>query len=155
MIIYDLVCEFEHEFEGWFKTSDDLKAQQANGLLQCPFCDSPNVIKKLSAVKLTKKSNQASSTRSSQQGFISSDDTTNVDFQHVQELLTHVNDFIDENFQDVGDKFAETADSMHSGDKEPVNIKGTATQKELQELTDSGIDVLAIPPKPISKKKLN
>jgi len=155
MVIYDLVCEFEHEFEGWFKDSEELLTQQGNGLLQCPFCGSVNVIKKPTAAKLTKKSNTQTSLNDNQQSLITSDDSTSSDFQHVQQMLAHVHEFIDENFQDVGNKFAKQASDMHSGEQEPVNIKGTASRKELQELVDSGVDVLPVPPKPIDKKKLN
>jgi hypothetical protein len=45
MIIYDLVCDFNHSFEGWFKNADDMQVQQANGLLTCPVCDSDQVSK--------------------------------------------------------------------------------------------------------------
>ena len=60
MVIYDLVCDARHEFEGWFKNAEDLVSQQDKGLLSCPLCDSLEVIKKAAAPKLTRKSNSTS-----------------------------------------------------------------------------------------------
>ena len=62
MVIYDLCCEFEHEFEGWFKNNDEFIEQQRSGLLTCPYCDSGVVHKKLSAPKVARKSNTVSQT---------------------------------------------------------------------------------------------
>ena len=35
MIRYDLICEFDHEFEGWFSSSADYDEQEKSGLLCC------------------------------------------------------------------------------------------------------------------------
>ncbi len=43
MIKYQLVCDQNHEFEGWFQGSDAFNEQAANGLIRCPFCDSDRV----------------------------------------------------------------------------------------------------------------
>lgn len=77
------------------------------------------------------------------------------DFEYVQKLLHHVHDYIDENFVDVGNKFAEEAVSIHKGEKEAENIRGTANREQLTELANEGIQTLPIPPRPVEKKKLN
>ena len=43
MIKYQLVCDQNHEFEGWFQGSEAYDEQAANGLLRCPLCDSVQV----------------------------------------------------------------------------------------------------------------
>jgi hypothetical protein len=42
-------------------------------------------------------------------------------------MLTKVHEFIDSNFEDVGNKFADEALRMHRGEKELNNIRGTAS----------------------------
>jgi len=43
MIKYQLICDQNHEFEGWFQGSAAYDEQAANGLLRCPLCDSDQV----------------------------------------------------------------------------------------------------------------
>ena len=43
MIKYQLICDQNHEFEGWFQGSAAYDDQAANGLLRCPLCDSDQV----------------------------------------------------------------------------------------------------------------
>ena len=43
MIKYQLICDQNHEFEGWFQGSAAFDEQAANGLLCCPLCDSDQV----------------------------------------------------------------------------------------------------------------
>lgn len=45
MIRYALTCDHDHEFEGWFGSSDDYDDQQARGLVECPVCASKQVRK--------------------------------------------------------------------------------------------------------------
>ena len=68
-------------------------------------------------------------------------------------MLGKVHDYIDQNFENVGNRFTEEAISIHEGEKDPANIRGTANKEQLQELTEQGIDVVPLPPKPIDPKK--
>ena len=43
MIKYQLICDQNHEFEGWFQGSSAFDEQAANGLLRCPLCDSDQI----------------------------------------------------------------------------------------------------------------
>jgi len=167
MVIYDLVCEFDHSFEGWFKDSDELASQQTSGLLSCPFCNSANIVKKLTAPKVGRKSNSLSTTQNQQTSVAHQElvvgDQPNSElsneqakkFAHLQSMLGKVHDYIDANFQDVGNRFAEEAISIHRGDKEPANIKGVASPEQIEEMADEGVQAVALPPKPIDNKKLN
>ena len=49
MIKYQLICEKEHEFEGWFQSSDTFVEQCVAGILSCPFCETVNVRRALVA----------------------------------------------------------------------------------------------------------
>lgn len=43
MKVYNLACDLEHHFEGWFASEDDFLSQQVSGRLCCPVCDSAHV----------------------------------------------------------------------------------------------------------------
>lgn len=154
MVIYDLQCVNQHEFEGWFKNKDDLASQQASGLLTCPICDSSEIKQKVTAAKVGRKSNSSQAA----QPALSSAATAQQDpetYQKLQTMLGHVHDYIDGNFVDVGNKFADEALKIHNGEKDPENIRGTASKAELKELAKEGVSALPLPPKPVNKDKLN
>ena len=49
MIRFALICEHEHEFEGWFRSNDDFDTQKKRGFVDCPSCGSHKVQKALMA----------------------------------------------------------------------------------------------------------
>ncbi len=161
MVIYDLICDSRHEFEGWFKNSEDLVSQQDKGLLRCPVCDSLQVNKKAAAPKLTRKStatavNEAKVATTPTELAAANLNANSADaYNQVQDMLAKVHKFIDANFEDVGNKFASEAIRMHKGEKEAANIRGTASADELKELAEEGVAALPMPSKPIDKNKLN
>lgn len=150
MVIYDLVCNSNHGFEGWFKNAEDFEAQQLNGMLCCPFCDSELVSKKPAAPKVSRKSNSAPV----KQDVAISGGSAEA-YAKLQSMLGQVHDFIDNNFEDVGNRFAEEALNIHHDEREEKNIRGTASLEELKELAEEGVTALPLPPKPVNKKKLN
>ena len=157
MIIYNLTCDSGHEFEGWFKNSEDLADQQRRGLLTCPVCDSVNVERKLTAPRVTRKSNTGSvpNNRPDNRKVAISGQQSPEDFAKLQQMLQQVHQFVDANFEDVGNRFTEKAIDIHRGDRDPANIRGTATNEQLKQLEAEGVQTIALPPKPIDKKKLN
>jgi len=142
VVIYDLICDSGHEFEGWFKNSDEFSSQQESKILVCPFCGSESVIKKVTAPKLTKKSNASNAvTEKLPETVAAGASGSGEQYAQLQAMLSQVHDFVDKNFVDVGNKFADEALSIHRGEKEPANIRGTASKTELQELADEGVSV--------------
>jgi len=136
MIIFDLVCEFDHSFEGWFKNNDEFNSQQTSGLLTCPVCDSENVVKVPSATNINFGKQKA-------------DHQTNSDMktasQHQQMAIAQqVSSFIEKNFEDVGSDFSETAKKIHYGEETERNIRGIATEEQTKELIEEGIDVVPV-----------
>lgn len=156
MVIYDLACELGHEFEGWFKDAEDLVSQQTSGLLCCPVCESSQVIKKLAAPKLGKKSNAGKSRAPAVQNAVVSSGSTSLEaYSKLQKMLGEVHTFIESNFEDVGNRFTEEAISIHKGEKDPTNIRGTASAEQIKELAEEGVSALPLPAKPVDKTKLN
>jgi len=137
MVIYDLICDAHHEFEGWFSNADDFKSQQSSQLLCCPICNSSNISKKLAAPKITRKSNTS-------------------DLKHAQKSnASNANAGLPNKAEAYKQVQTDKALSMHRGETEAENIKGTATATQLKELAEEGVSALPIPPKPVDKKKLN
>ncbi len=53
MIKYRLICDQNHEVEGWFQGSAAFDEQAANGLLRCPLCDTDQVKRALMTPNLS------------------------------------------------------------------------------------------------------
>ena len=73
--------------------------------------------------------------------------------RQILKAIKKVQSHIEENFDDVGDKFAEEARAIHRGDAEERGIYGEATEKEAVELAEEGIEFqrLAFPGTPSKK----
>ncbi|HNQ18793.1 MAG TPA: DUF1178 family protein [Smithellaceae bacterium] len=132
MIIYDLKCEKGHTFEGWFKDRRSWVLQSSEKLISCPVCNSCNVeIVPSSITIMGKDSRVADNLREKELS----------PFKTLQ--LLH--QYIDKNFEDVGDKFAEVALKIHFGEEEKRNIKGTTTPQEENNLREEGVQFIKIP----------
>jgi hypothetical protein len=58
MIRYSLICDKDHEFDGWFGSSDDFDTQAKRGLVECPMCGSVKVQKALMTPGVPARSNR-------------------------------------------------------------------------------------------------
>lgn len=56
---FTLICDHEHEFEGWFSSSEAITEQVSQKLLDCPFCGSQHIRKQLSAPNLSSPKTRA------------------------------------------------------------------------------------------------
>jgi len=143
MIRYALLCEHEHDFEGWFGISTDFDDQQARGLIECPVCASKAVRKAIMApaVAGTKKKDQAIAPAQTQ--------------AMMMEAMGRIRRHVEENFDDVGDTFAKEARAIHEGRSEDRGIYGQATSKEVRELVEDGVPIAPLPPETPKKTELN
>lgn len=148
--VFDLACEHEHVFEGWFRSHDDYEQQLKSGWLLCPVCNSNEIHKKLSAPRLNLRHGVNQSTVLSQMNTNETD--APVDHQlepnslhRLQaELLRKIKQVI-KNTDDVGGDFALEARKIHEGEVPERAIRGSATPEEYEALREDGISVLAIP----------
>jgi hypothetical protein len=143
MIRYALLCEHDHEFEGWFGASADFDDQQARGLLECPVCASKAVRKAIMApaVSGTKKKAQDVAPAQTQ--------------AMMMEAMGRIRRHVEENFDDVGDAVAKEARAIHEGRSEDRGIYGQATPKEVRALVEDGVPVAPLPAEPPKKTELN
>ncbi len=132
MIIYDLKCEKGHAFEGWFKDRQAWVLQNSQKLVSCPVCNSTNVEIVPSSIAIMGRNSRI---------------TGNIQEKEVSpvQALQVLRQYIDKNFEDVGNKFAEVALKMHCGDEEKRNIKGTTTPQEENNLKEEGVQFIKIP----------
>ena len=142
MIVFDLICEEQHEFEGWFRNSEEFETQQSTGLLTCPVCGTEEVTKLLSPSRLNfgKMEKQALDLLAIQ--------------NDAQQLISRINKYINTHFEDVGGAFADEARKMHYGETDERNIRGSATVEEAHDLFEEGIDIFPVPTTD-DKDKLN
>ena len=145
MIKFALLCEHDHDFEGWFSAGEDFETQQAQGLLQCPVCASQAV----------RKAIMAPAVRGTKAQSPSNPGPTPEMRQMMMQAMGEVRRHVEENFDYVGDGFTDEARAIHDGRSEDRGIYGEATPKQVRELAEDGVRVAALPPKPPEKRELN
>ena len=159
MIHYALVCEREHEFEGWFRSSSDFEAQAARGILSCPVCGSSKVTRGLMApaVSTGRTADAAPEPEAAAPPAATGGAAPvpapvaslgpNEDPRRALaiEFLRRVRETVLENATYVGDTFAEEARRIHYGEAEERGIYGEATREEAEALEEEGIAVTVLP----------
>jgi len=131
VIIYDLKCENNHIFEGWFNDRTAFEEQKKKGLVTCPLCGSLSIDIVPSSITVMGRRTGKSSKK-------------NKDTFPMKDLRMF-HEYIDKTFEDVGSKFAEVALKIHLGEEDSRNIKGTTTKTEEDTLREEGIPFVKIP----------
>lgn len=130
MKVYNLTCEHDHRFEGWFSSEDDFCAQSEKGLIECPVCESRSIVRMPSAPRLN----------------LSGAQQPQPDLH--EKIQAHIMNLVREvvaNSEDVGDRFAEEARKIHYKESPERAIRGVATADECEALVEEGIDVTPLP----------
>jgi len=168
MIKYQLICDQNHEFEGWFQASAAFDAQAESGLLRCPLCDSDQVKRALMTPNLASPKRRkaiepplaepapnsanppltnpmlANPTPAQQSAPPTKSEQVQA-FGAALAELRQLQQKITKDCRDVGDNFAEEARKIHYGEAEAEGIYGRTTHEEREALEDEGIDVLDMP----------
>ena len=134
MIRFALICEHEHEFEGWFRSNDDFDTQKKRGFVDCPSCGSHKVQKALMAPAV-------STARSRETIALAMGEAQKQALAQLKAMAEKVR----ENADYVGDKFAEEARKIHFGERDARGIYGEATLDEAKSLAEDGIEFMPIP----------
>jgi hypothetical protein len=152
MIVFDLLCEDGHRFEGWFGSSGDFERQQQDGLLACPRCGSTSVGKAVMAPAVGRKGNQLppSSSVAPQpplpaKAVPMSAPAVSSEAARMMRALAKMQTRALENSRWVGDSFAEDARAMHYGERKQETIHGQTTAEEASALLEEGIGVMPLP----------
>jgi hypothetical protein len=140
MIRFSLICDAEHEFEGWFRNSDDFDTQKKRGFVTCPICHSPKVEKALMAPAV-------STARKQDMIALAMGDEQRKALAQLKILAEKAR----QNADYVGTKFAEEARKIHFGETEARGIYGEATLEEASALVEDGVEFMPLPVFPDDK----
>lgn len=165
MKVFDLRCDGDHRFEGWFGSDADYTEQLAKHMIECPVCGSISIGKLPSAPRLNlsgatapediapaKPGRGTAGTAGAATPATAASSTAGQGIapEILQELERRYLEFAREvisKTENVGDRFAEEARKIHYEEAPARGIRGVATPEERQELMEEGIEVvsLAIP----------
>ena len=132
MIKYILRCKNIHEFESWFSDSNEFDKLKKKNFISCIICGSQDIEKSIMSPRIINNSNNKNQLEEKK-------------YSRIKKDLSKLRQFIETNFENVGDKFHSRVRSIHYDKKKNKNIYGTTTEKERKELEEEGIDLLSIP----------
>ena len=135
MIKYRLICKnCNLSFDSWFASSDEYEKLKKKNFLNCHNCNSKKIEKTLMAPKSITKFDKEISSKKIEK------------FKEINKTIKKYQTFIRNNFDYVGNNFAFEARSIHyDNKKKKKGIYGTASNKEIRELSDEGINAEIIP----------
>tara|TARA_B100001063_G_scaffold225948_1_gene235180 strand:+ start:125 stop:541 length:417 start_codon:yes stop_codon:yes gene_type:complete len=131
MIKYRLNCnDCNISFDSWFASSKEFERLKKKKLLNCHNCNSPKVEKTIMSPRLINKSNEKQDLK----------------FKKTSKKIQEYQNFIKKNFDYVGNNFAHEARSIHYNEKKKnKGIYGSASNIEIKELKEEGIDAEIMP----------
>lgn len=138
MITFDLACEKDHRFEGWFGSGRDFEDQRAGGLLECPLCGSRRIAKRPSAVAVHVARRAAPEAAAPQAPLPAPEGP------RPEAFFRGLAEFLEKNFEDVGSGFAREARRIESGEADPRSIRGTTTADQEETLREEGIEFFKV-----------
>ena len=144
MKVFNLACDQDHAFEGWFGSADDYDTQLAKGLLECPVCASRSIRKLLSAPRLNLSQAPEPQAPSAAPAVVERA-APSPQALAMQAMAMKVARAIMENTENVGERFADEARRIHYNEAPERPIRGVASPDQARELADEGIDVMSFP----------
>src|SRR6266404_6155041 len=131
MILFELRCAQDHQFEGWFPNGAAYEAQLASRELSCPLCGDRKIDKAVMAPRIGKAAGAPTpATRMA---------------MNAKAALLELRKKIETDCDYVGPDFAEEARRIHYGETEERGIYGEASDEQAQGLHDEGIAVAKVP----------
>ena len=129
MIRYSLACIADHPFEAWFSNSEAYDKQAKKHAVECPVCGSTEVRKQIMA-PIVRDSGEKSSRNAA---------------AIAAEMAGKVREHIASTHDYVGDKFADEARAMHSGEVDSKPLWGEVTPDVARELAEEGVPAMPLP----------
>jgi hypothetical protein len=144
VIVFDLLCDQGHRFEGWFGSAREFASQRRRGLVGCPSCGSSKVERVPSATRISTRAEPekpAAPLAAQPDAQLAGRDP----LQLAQMLYSRMLDEILTKTEDVGTEFPAEARRIHHDEAPARAIRGQATQEEHDALVDEGIPVARFP----------
>lgn len=144
MIKYRLICDNEHEVDGWFPNSREFTRQKKQGQLICPICDSRNVDKAVMAPGISKSAKSANARRLAQTRAETLSADQMMPASQAKNVLEKISKYVTKNFENVGDRFYQEAVRCEEGERDD-QFYGTPSKEETDKLLEDGIDLFHVP----------
>ena len=130
MIKYKLICKnCDLSFDSWFASNKEFEKLKRKNFLNCHNCNSTKVEKTLMAPKLINRSKKDKLEQKNPKSL------------EINKRIKEYKNFIKNNFDYVGENFAYEARSIfYDNKKRNKGIYGTASDEEMNELKEEGID---------------
>jgi len=135
MIKYNLKCNNDHEFESWFSDSKEFERLKTKKLLECIYCNSKNIKKSIMAPMISVSKNDNVNRLQINEKIL----------QKQRNKLIKLRNFIEKNFEYVGEDFSKKVREIYYDKKNKKTIYGITSPEERKELKEEGIDLLSIP----------
>lgn len=153
MIVFDLKCAQEHVFEAWFADSDSCTSQISAGEVACPICGDFKIAKAPMAPNIPSGTGRgrgrgaagiSAKTANAAPNMVMAPPTPEQMGEAIN-TLRKMRDVVEKNFDNVGEHFPEEARKIHHGEVEKRNIYGDASNEDVEELREEGIEISQMP----------
>ena len=162
MIQFSLRCDQDHRFDSWFQSADAFEKLRAAGMVACSICGSTDVQKTLMAPRVVTSRRKTAAPAEPVEAPETPVPAPTAALAKAPEpdakplslsepngpqeaAIAELKKQIEANSDYVGDKFADEARSMHSGDSEMRAIHGEAKPEEAKALLEEGVQVVPLP----------
>ena len=133
MIKYNLKCSNGHEFKSWFSDSKEFEKLKSKKMIECIFCGVNSVEKSIMSPNILSKEEKQKNNNSLKK------------FKKIKQDLQKMRNFIEKNFEYVGENFPREVRNVFYDKRKNKNIYGNATPEETEELKEEGIELTTIP----------
>jgi len=151
MIKYQLSCNNEHQFDGWFPNIAEFERQQEKKLLICPLCDSNQVDRAIMSPGIG-KSKSKSKTKTTSKSQLDKEefykaqftDDTMIPASQAKNILRKIRKKIVTEFDNVGDRFVKEYRKHEKGERDD-KFYGVPSKEEVKQLVEEGVDLFHLP----------
>jgi len=151
MIKYQLNCNNEHQFDGWFPNIAEFERQQEKKLLICPLCDSNQVDRAIMSPGIG-KSKSKSKTKTTSKSQLDKEefykaqftDDTMIPASQAKNILRKIRKKIVTEFDNVGNRFVKEYRKHEKGERDD-KFYGVPSKEEVKQLVEEGVDLFHLP----------
>ncbi|MEE2945064.1 MAG: DUF1178 family protein [Pseudomonadota bacterium] len=155
MIQYSLKCSSctdGNRFDSWFQNAEAFEKLQSAGMVTCPSCGSSDVKKAIMAPRV-RPSRSAAAPQPGPEATPTppvpkTEAMLSTPANPAEQALAELKKKVEETSDYVGDKFAQEARAMHTGDAPERAIYGEANLEEAKSLIEDGVPVAPLPFRP-------
>lgn len=148
MIHYSLLCENRHAFDAWFKSAAAYDEQVRQGIVTCPICSTRKVEKSIMAPAVSRSGEESRAVAPVEGNQKMSFSAGHPQQAQLRTALRQLRDKVTAEADYVGDQFANEARRIHLHETEPRGIYGEATNDEVADMVEDGIDFMPLPQLP-------